>query len=166
MWIIKININRGWSPWCIEYKWTKKLNDFLHNKDDQNSKSKWPRITGFCYNKLILYSPLSNSISDCMMFASASILAQASSLHTVPTRMITSSTQSSSQAPVKVRSSYIIVHIQLIKCDEVIGQGQKLNVLREVKGQKWILPPGNMNQGQMSKSKVDSTDRIIARTWF
>lgn len=145
MWIIKININRGWSPWCIEYKWTKKLNDFFHNKDDQNSKSKWPRITGFCYNKLILYSPLSNSISDCMMFASASILAQASSLHTVPTRMITSSTQSSSQAPVKVRSSYIIVHIQLIKCDEVIGQGQKLNVLRDVKGQKWILPPGNMN---------------------
>lgn len=107
MWIIKININRGWSPWCIEYKWTKKLNDFFHNKDDQNSKSKWPRITGFCHNKLILYSPLSNSISDCMMFASASILAQASSLHTVPTRMITSSTQSSSQAPVKVRSSYI-----------------------------------------------------------
>lgn len=103
-----------------------------------------------------------------MMFASASILAQASSLHTVPTRMITSSTQSSSQAPVKVRSSYKIhvVHIQLIKCDEVIGQGQKLNVLREVKGQKWILPPGNMNQGQMSKSKVDSTDRIIVHTWF
>ena len=44
--------------------------------------------------------PLSSSIRLCMILESANILAQASSLHTVPTSMITCNTQSSSAAPV------------------------------------------------------------------
>lgn len=50
-----------------------------------------------CNRKLCL--PLSSSIRLCIMLESANILAQASSLHTVPTRIITCNTQSSSAAP-------------------------------------------------------------------
>lgn len=65
-----------------------------------------------------------------MMLASASILAQASSLHTVPTKMITSSTQSSSQAPVTENTALReLIKSQITGVDpEIFERGARVKV--------------------------------------